>query len=118
MERHMKWRTLLVGSLAMFLACSSNAANPVVVMDTSYGPIKIELFEDKAPITVKNFLTYTEEKFFDGLIFHRVMDDFMIQGGGFEPGMKVQKTHDPIKNEADNGLSKPRGPISLAPNNS
>ena len=110
----MKWRTLLVGLIAMCTACSSDAANPVVVMDTSYGPIKIELFEDKAPITVKNFLTYTDEKFFDGLIFHRVMDGFMIQGGGFEPGMKERKTHDPIKNEAGNGLSNLRGTIAMA----
>ncbi|HEV3143086.1 MAG TPA: peptidylprolyl isomerase, partial [Gemmataceae bacterium] len=95
----MKWRILFVGFLCMITGCSSDAANPVVVMDTSYGPIKIELFEDKAPVTVKNFLTYTDEKFYDGLIFHRVMPDFMIQGGGFEPGMKEKKTHDPIKNE-------------------
>ena len=113
----MKCRTLLVGLLAMITACSSDAANPVVVIDTSYGPIKIELFEDKAPITVKNFLTYTDEKFYDGLIFHRVMPEFMIQGGGFEPGMKEKKTHDPIKNEADNGLSNLRGTIAMARTN-
>src|SRR5262249_39372922 len=113
----MRWRIIVVGLLAMITACSSDAANPVVVMDNSYGPIKIELFEDKAPITVKNFLTYTEEKFYDGLIFHRVMPEFMIQGGGFEPGMKEKKTHDPIKNEADNGLSNLRGTIAMARTN-
>ncbi|HLW63821.1 MAG TPA: peptidylprolyl isomerase [Gemmataceae bacterium] len=113
----MKWKTLLVGLVTLLAASASEAANPVVVMDTSYGPIKIELFEDKAPITVKNFLTYTEEKFYDGLIFHRVMPDFMIQGGGFEPGMKERKTHDPIKNEADNGLSNLRGTIAMARTN-
>jgi cyclophilin family peptidyl-prolyl cis-trans isomerase len=116
-ERHMRWRTVLVGLIAMLAACSSDAANPVVVVDTTYGPIKIELFEDKAPVTVKNFLAYTDEQFYDGLIFHRVMDGFMIQGGGFEPGMKERKTHEPIKNESDNGLSNLRGTIAMARTN-
>ena len=62
-------------------------------------------FEDKAPITVKNFLGYVEDKHYDGTIFHRVIDGFMIQGGGFEPGMKQKKTKEPIKNESSNGLS-------------
>ncbi len=93
------------------------AANPVVVMDTSKGTIKIELFEDKAPITVKNFLTYVDEKHYDGTIFHRVMPDFMIQGGGFTPGMTERKTHDPIKNESTNGLSNKRGTIAMARTN-
>src|SRR5258708_5449739 len=74
-------------------------ANPVVVMETSYGTIKIELFEDKAPMTVKNFLTYVDDKHYDGTIFHRVRAEFMIQGGGFTPGMTERKTRDPIKNE-------------------
>ena len=74
-------------------------------METNMGTIKIELFEDKAPVTVKNFLQYVEDKHYDGTIFHRVINDFMIQGGGFEPGMKEKKTRDPIKNESDNGLS-------------
>jgi len=90
------------------------AANPVVVMETNMGTIKIELFEDKAPITVKNFLSYAKDKHYDGLIFHRVIEDFMIQGGGFEPGMKEKKTKDPIKNESDNGLSNLRGTIAMA----
>ena len=113
----MKWRILLVSLIAIITGCSSNAANPVVVIDTNYGPIKVELFEDKAPITVKNFLTYTDEQFYDGLIFHRVIDYFMIQGGGFEPGMKERKAHEPIKNEADNGLSNLRGTIAMARTN-
>jgi cyclophilin family peptidyl-prolyl cis-trans isomerase len=92
--------------------------NPVVVMDTSMGKITIELFADKAPITVKNFLRYTDEKYYDGLIFHRVIPDFMIQGGGFTPGMKKEKDpHDPIKNEAGNGLSNKRGTIAMARTN-
>ena len=92
----------------------ARAANPVVVMDTSLGTVKIELFEDKAPTTVKNFLTYVKDKHYDGLIFHRVIEDFMIQGGGFEPGMKERKTKDPIKNESGNGLSNLRGTIAMA----
>lgn len=92
----------------------ARAANPIVVMETSMGTIKIELFEEKAPITVKNFLSYVENKHYDGLIFHRVMADFMIQGGGFEPGMKEKKTKEPIKNEAGNQLSNVRGTIAMA----
>jgi peptidyl-prolyl cis-trans isomerase B (cyclophilin B) len=88
--------------------------NPVVVMDTSKGTIKIELFADKAPETVKNFLSYVDKKFYDGTIFHRVISNFMIQGGGFEPGMKEKKTDPPIKNEAGNGLSNVRGTIAMA----
>ena len=68
-------------------APKADGPNPVVVMETSKGTIKIELFADKAPITVKNFLSYVDEKFYDGTTFHRVMPDFMIQGGGFKPGL-------------------------------
>ncbi len=93
----------------------SGGPNPVVVIDTSEGPIKVELFQDRAPITVKNFLTYVDEKSYDGTIFHRVMPNFMIQGGGFLPGMKKEKpTHDPIKNEAYNRLANERGTIAMA----
>jgi cyclophilin family peptidyl-prolyl cis-trans isomerase len=92
----------------------ARAGNPIVVMETSMGTIKIELYEDKAPVTVKNFLTYIEQKHYDGTIFHRVIPDFMIQGGGFEAGMKEKKTMDPIKNEAGNLLSNARGTIAMA----
>jgi cyclophilin family peptidyl-prolyl cis-trans isomerase len=88
--------------------------NPVVIMDTSFGTIKIELNQDKAPITVKNFLSYVDEKFYDGTIFHRVMPGFMIQGGGMEPGMREKQTKDAIKNESGNGLSNTRGTIAMA----
>src|SRR5262249_2212900 len=86
------------------------------------GTIKIELDQAKAPITVKNFLDYVEAKHYDGTIFHRVIgkptkDDFMIQGGGMEPGMKERKTRGPIKNEAGNGLSNKRGTIAMARTN-
>jgi cyclophilin family peptidyl-prolyl cis-trans isomerase len=88
--------------------------NPVVVMDTSLGKIKIELFEDKAPISAKNFLQYVEDKFYDGTTFHRVIPTFMIQGGGFEPGLRQKKTRDAIKNESTNGLSNKRGTLAMA----
>jgi cyclophilin family peptidyl-prolyl cis-trans isomerase len=100
--------------LGVVAAGGARAANPVVVMETSMGTIKIELFADKAPDTVKNFLQYTKDKHYDGVIFHRVIDGFMIQGGGFEPGMKQKKTREPIKNEAANGLSNLRGTIAMA----
>ena len=96
------------------MAGSARAANPVVVMETSMGTIKIELFEDKAPITVKNFLQYVEDKHYDGTIFHRVIPTFMIQGGGFEPGLKEKKTRAPIKNEASNGLSNLKYTVAMA----
>jgi cyclophilin family peptidyl-prolyl cis-trans isomerase len=92
----------------------ARAANPTVVMETSAGTVKIELFEDKAPVTVKNFLAYVEDKHYDGVIFHRVIEDFMIQGGGFEPGMKEKKTKDPIKNESANGVSNEKYTIAMA----
>ena len=92
----------------------TNPDNPIVLIDTSMGPIKAELFADKAPGTVRNFLDYVDEKFFDGTVFHRVMPGFMIQGGGFEPGMKAKPTKGMIKNESDNGLSNERGTLAMA----
>ena len=89
----------------------------LVTMETSLGTIKLELDADKAPATVANFLAYIEDRFYDGTVFHRVMPDFMIQGGGFEPGMKQKKTKAPVKNEAPNGLSNQRGTIAMARTN-
>jgi peptidyl-prolyl cis-trans isomerase A (cyclophilin A) len=88
--------------------------NPVVVIETSAGTIKVELLADKAPVTVKNFLGYVDDKFYDGTIFHRVIPNFMIQGGGFEPGMREKPTKAPIVNEASNGLANDRGTIAMA----
>jgi cyclophilin family peptidyl-prolyl cis-trans isomerase len=106
---------LILGLFCLFaLGSAVRAANPVVVMETSKGTIEIELFEDKAPITVKNFLDYVADKHYDGLIFHRVIENFMIQGGGFEPGLTQKKTKPTIKNEASNGLSNLRGTIAMA----
>jgi len=101
----------------LILAGSLSAANPVVIIETSLGNIEVELFEDKAPVTVKNFLTYVDEKFFDGTIFHRVIPNFMIQGGGMTPDMKEKPTHDPIKNEAFNGVKNTRGTLAMARTN-
>jgi len=88
--------------------------NPVVVMETSLGKVKMELFQKEAPISVKNFLDYTKEGFYDGTIFHRVIPNFMIQGGGFTEGLKMKATKAPIKNEAGNGLKNDRGTLAMA----
>jgi cyclophilin family peptidyl-prolyl cis-trans isomerase len=108
---------LVLGPSGISSARADDTKNPVVVMETSLGTIKIELYPDKAPITVKNFLQYVDDKFYDGTIFHRVIEDFMIQGGGFQPGMKEKKTRAPIKNESSNGLSNKRGTIAMARTN-
>jgi cyclophilin family peptidyl-prolyl cis-trans isomerase len=100
--------------LAVASAGTARAENPIVAVETSLGTFKVELFENKAPITVKNFLGYVDDKFYDGTIFHRVIDRFMIQGGGLEPGMKPKKAKPPITNEAANGLSNLRGTITMA----
>jgi cyclophilin family peptidyl-prolyl cis-trans isomerase len=88
--------------------------NPVVVMKTSMGEITLELNQEKAPITTKNFLRYVDEKFYDGTIFHRVINGFMIQGGGLTKDMNEKTTHEPIKNESSNGLKNDRGTIAMA----
>jgi cyclophilin family peptidyl-prolyl cis-trans isomerase len=133
--KHLAQATLFVTLLAL-PACAddekkatddSKAAagpKPVVVVETSLGTIKVELDQAKAPVTVKNFLHYVDDKFYDGLVFHRVIEDFMIQGGGFEPlkgvddvqdfQAKQKKTREPIKNESGNGLSNTRGTIAMA----
>ncbi len=91
--------------------------NPVVCMNTSEGTVKIRLWADKAPGTVKNFLRYVDDGFYSGTIFHRIISDFMIQGGGLTPDMKEKKTRDPIKNEASPDLKNQRGTIAMARTN-
>jgi cyclophilin family peptidyl-prolyl cis-trans isomerase len=86
----------------------------VVVIKTSKGEIRVELDAERAPLTVRNFLAYADEGFYDGTIFHRVIDGFMIQGGGFGADMRQKQTHDPIKNEANNGLKNARGTLAMA----
>ena len=116
-------RILFAVAAAAVFAGAASAANPVVVMETSMGTIKIELFEDKAPNTVKNFLQYVDDKFYDGTIFHRVMGkenserDFMVQGGGFTAAREEKKTRDAIKNEAGNGLSNAKYTLAMARTN-
>lgn len=107
----------LLGLTMFGSAGGGDKKNPRVVMETSMGKVTIELYEDKAPITVKNFLQYVDDKHYDGVIFHRVIADFMIQGGGFEPGMKERKTREPIKNESTNNVLNQRGTIAMARTN-
>ncbi len=92
----------------------SETAQSKVALETSMGTIVLELNSEKAPITVKNFLTYVKEGHYDGLIFHRVIRDFMIQGGGFDEQMQQRKTRFAIKNEAANGLKNVRGSVAMA----
>lgn len=86
----------------------------MIHLKTSHGTIIIELYPDKAPKSVDNFLEYVRERFYDGTIFHRVIDNFVIQGGGFEPGMHQKPTRQPIQNEADNKVRNVRGTLAMA----
>jgi len=90
------------------------AAGPIVVVKTNKGSFEIELYPDKAPATVKNFLDYVDAGHYDGTIFHRVIKDFMIQGGGFVPDGQQKPTKPPVKNEANNGLKNTRGTVAMA----
>jgi len=105
-------------SLAAMAACaepSQETEAPVVVMETSKGTVRIELFPEEAPVTVENFLAYVDSGFYDGLTFHRVVPGFVIQGGGYEADMvKREPTRPPIQNESGNGLQNLRGTLSMA----
>ncbi len=87
---------------------------PTVLLSTSLGDIKLELNEEKAPVSVKNFLEYVESDHYVGTVFHRVIDGFMIQGGGYDEDLKKKPPRDPITNEADNGLKNDRGTVAMA----
>ena len=105
----------LVSILVLACATSAIAAEPARVrMETSMGVIELELNADKAPLSTENFLTYVRDGHYDGLIFHRVIPTFMIQGGGFTKEMQQKETRAPIKNEATNGLRNDRGTIAMA----
>ena len=100
--------------LAFFGTSEASAANPKVLLKTSKGDITLELFADKAPVSVKNFLDYVDAQFYDGLIFHRVIKGFMVQGGGLTADMSTRTSRAPIKNEAGNGLKNDRGTVAMA----
>ncbi|MCJ7593664.1 MAG: peptidylprolyl isomerase [Desulfobacterales bacterium] len=96
------------------VAADQAAVNPRVALETSKGRIVIELFPQKAPATVKNFLSYVDAGFYDGTVFHRVIPKFMIQGGGLTVDMKIKPTEKPVPNEADNSLKNTRGSVAMA----
>ena len=93
-------RPIILTILLAFSANASAQANPIVDIETSKGLVSAELYADKAPVSVENFLRYVDNGFFDGLIFHRVIPNFMVQGGGFSADMVQKSTYEPIKNEA------------------
>ncbi len=110
--------------LAAFLCCSTVSAqevaltgNPTAILHTSLGDIQLELFADKAPISTQNFISYANTGFYDGTIFHRVIGNFMVQGGGFTADLQQKPTAPPIANEAGNGLSNTRGTVAMARTN-
>ena len=106
---------LLFVFISLFMiTTNSQAETTMVQMDTNHGTIMLELDAENAPNTVANFLTYAKEGFYDGTIFHRVISNFMIQGGGFTEDMNQKTTHDPIANEANNGLKNDNGTIAMA----
>jgi cyclophilin family peptidyl-prolyl cis-trans isomerase len=107
----------LIGTLWAVTAVRAEGKNPMVLISTSMGDFKVELYEDKAPITVKNFLGYVNDGFYNGTVFHRVIPAFMIQGGGFDKDMKQKPTKAAIKNEAGNGLKNELGTIAMARTN-
>lgn len=109
-------KSLLVILLALG-SLGAMAANPKIIIKTSKGDIEAELFEDKAPVSVKNFLSYVEKGHYKGTIFHRVINNFMIQGGGFDKDMKEKSVGAPIKNEAGNGLKNEVGTLAMARTN-
>ena len=111
----MKYSFLFI--LSLFIMTSSVLAAPSVIVETSKGKFTVELNAEKAPITVKNFLDYVDAKFYDGLIFHRVIPGFMVQGGGMDAALKQKATKPSIKIESSNGLKNERGTVAMARTN-
>ena len=117
-RRHfLKLKLVLAAGLLSVATFAQAAENPKVLIDTSEGAIMLELYPEKAPKTVENFLGYVNDRFYDGTIFHRVIGNFMIQGGGFDEKMNKKLTKAPILNEADNGLRNRIGTIAMARTN-
>lgn len=111
----MKISNRLITALLLLILSQAGFADATrVLLETSKGNIELELYPEKAPVTVKNFLRYVDEGFYDNTIFHRVINSFMIQGGGFDQQMNKKATHETINNEADNGLDNNRGTIAMA----
>ena len=108
---------LFLGLCLAGSAFAAEAKNPTLVIETNEGNVKIELFQNEAPISVKNFLEYAKSGFYAGTIFHRVIPGFMIQGGGFTAEMQIKPTNGQIKNEAANGLKNLRGTLAMARTN-
>ena len=104
----------LIAILSLLAVFNASAAQPQVEIKTNMGRITLELYPDKAPQTVENFLQYVKSGFYDGTIFHRVIPNFMIQGGGFTPAFVQKKTRGPVKNEAGNGLKNTVGTVAMA----
>ncbi|MFA7241972.1 MAG: peptidylprolyl isomerase [Sulfuricellaceae bacterium] len=102
--------------LALFAGFDAQAANPLVKVSTNYGEMVFELYPDKAPLTVANFLNYVNSGHYDGTVFHRVIDKFMLQGGGYTADLEHKPTQPPIPNEADNGLKNEPGTLAMAHN--
>ena len=105
---------LLVLTLAATIVSAAGGDHPRVVLETSKGKIVLALFPKEAPATVENFLAYVDAGFYDGTVFHRVIPDFMIQGGGFTPQLEKKATNPPVENEANNGLANDRGMVAMA----
>ncbi len=105
---------LIVLIATLLFSLTTNAGNPQVIMKTNFGDITLELYPDKAPKTVQNFLQYVDDGFYKNTIFHRVIQNFMIQGGGFDTAMKQKSTRSPVENEASNGLKNQIGTIAMA----
>ncbi|KAF0165158.1 MAG: peptidyl-prolyl cis-trans isomerase B (cyclophilin B) [Rhodocyclaceae bacterium] len=105
---------LFLLAFALLFSIAAHAANPQLELKTSQGTLIIELYQDKAPKTVENFLQYAKDGFFNGTVFHRVIPGFMIQGGGFTPDMKQKETRAQIQNEAKNGLKNETGTLAMA----
>ena len=110
-------RSILFAVLLTVSATVFAQSNPIVIMETNKGTVKIELWADRAPISVANFLRYADSGFFDGLVFHRVIPGFMIQGGGFSPDMVQKSTFEEIKNEARSDVPNNRGTLAMARTN-
>ena len=113
---HTKLLAAFFASLSLFVVIPASAANPQVELKTNLGNITVELYPDKAPKTVENFLGYVKEGYYNGTIFHRVIPRFMIQGGGFDKSFKQKPARQPVQNEAANGLKNETGTVGHGPN--